>query len=137
MMSASSPPFSPGSRTITTRAEFQLYWGHHLNFLLGGECIPFDFEFPPVESLVDAVRSDPEARILRGKKGDRADEQDISEQFRVLSLEEALTAPFQMSHFNLSNFYNTGEILWRFREQVMAPWKNFLREAGFSWRRCR
>ncbi len=136
MLSASSPPFSPGSRKITTRVEFQRYWGHHLNFLMGGECIPFDYEFPAVESLVEAVRSDPEARILSGNKGDRADELDISEQFFALPLEEALVAPFQMSHFNLSSFYAPGEILWGFCEQVMTPWKNFLRGAGFSWRRC-
>ena len=136
MLSASNPPFSPGYRKITTRAEFQRHWGCHLNFLMGGECIPFDFEFPPVESLVEAVRSDPGARILRGKKGDRADERDISEEFRALPLEEAVEGPFQMSHFNWSSFYGQGEILWGLREQVMTPWRNFLREAGFSWRRC-
>lgn len=136
MLSASNPSFSPGYRKITTRAEFQRHWGCHLNFLMGGECIPFDFEFPPVESLVEAVRSDPGARILRGKKGDRADERDISEEFRALPLEEAVEGPFQMSHFNLSSFYGQGEILWGLREQVMTPWRNFLREAGFSWRRC-
>ena len=136
MLSASSPQFSSCPRKIITGAEFQRYWGAHLNFRLGGECIPFDYAFPPLESLVEALRSDPEARILRGKKGDRADEKDISEEFRALPLEKAVAGPFQMSHFNLSNFDGQGEILWGLREQVMTPWKSFLREAGFSWRRC-
>lgn len=130
-----SPP-SVVPEKVTRKTDLLKYWCHQVNFLIGGECIPFNFEFPPLEIMVEVVRSDPETRILRGSKGARADEIDISKQFRALTLAEALVAPFQMSHFKLSNFYGRRGILSGFHEQVMVPWKHFLRELGFSWYRC-
>ena len=115
---------------------FRKRWNGWLNFPLAKSLVPFSYRFPPLDRMVDAVRRDEEVRILSGKRGDRMDETDISRRFRSLPIQEALDSPFQMSHFDLSRFQDPGGLLEGLEEQVMVPWKRFLRSAGFTWRRC-
>lgn len=123
-------------QTVYRRRKFQMNWGGELNFLLAGECAPFSFVFPPIQQIVGALREDKQVRILQGTKGKSLDKRDIAAEFRAAPLESALAMPFQMSHFNLANFYGPTQFLHRFEEQVMEPWKKFLIECGFTWERC-
>lgn len=123
-------------RTVHTWAEFHEHWDGVLNFLLSGDCVPFSFEMPSVEDVIDEIRRDPDARIWRGAKGDSLDKTDIAESFRQLPIEEAITAQFQMSHFKLQNFYAKGQLFHGFQEQVMDSWQQALKAAGFTWTRC-
>jgi hypothetical protein len=125
------------NQVVTTVGDFQREWRHNINFLLGGECVvPFHFKFPCVAELVDVVRNDPEARISKGGSHGKKDTTDISEYFRRLPIEEALRTRFSVAHFKISRFFGPGQILHGFDEQVMEPWRAFLRRAGFEWERC-
>src|ERR1051325_9938404 len=48
---------------ITTWVEFKQRWDGVRNFLMGGECIPFEFRIPPLDRVVDLVRRDEMAEI--------------------------------------------------------------------------
>ncbi|HZP83532.1 MAG TPA: hypothetical protein VFB21_17945 [Chthonomonadaceae bacterium] len=123
-------------KTVRTWQEFRQEWDGVLNFLMAGECVPFAFDMPPVEQVIEEVRRDPEARIWRGAKGDALDQTDIADAFRALPIQQAVRAPVQMSHFKLSNFYGPGQLFHGFEEQVMEPWRQALAAAGFTWTRC-
>lgn len=121
---------------VNTWQAFQTQWDGVINFLLGGDCVPFAFAMPPVEEVIDIIRNDPDARIWRGAKGNSLDQTDIADSFRQLPIDEAVQTRFQMSHFKLSNFYGQGQLFEGFEEQVMKPWQEALSGAGFSWTRC-
>src|SRR6185436_6367265 len=104
---------------VTTIAEFQREWQHNLNFLLGGECVPFEYQFPPAATLVDVLRQDPEARLQRGGYKGKADATDISAEFRALPIERAMEQRFSLAHFKLSRFTSPGQLLHGFEERVM------------------
>jgi len=123
-------------RTVGTWSEFRDTWNGLLNFRLAGECVPFAFDLPPLADIVDIIRRDEEARTLSGGKGDRLDLADTGEAFRALPIEDAMRSQFQLSHFNLSRFYEPGQLLHGFEEQVMEPWRQALAAAGFTWTRC-
>ncbi|OGG43554.1 MAG: hypothetical protein A3F84_20505 [Candidatus Handelsmanbacteria bacterium RIFCSPLOWO2_12_FULL_64_10] len=123
-------------RIVTTWAEIRQVWDGVLNFLMAGECVPFAFEMPAVEQVIDEVRRDPDARIWRGEKGEGLDMTDISEAFRRMPIEQAVESPFQMSHFKLPNFYAPGRLFHGFEGRVMGPWRRALAGAGFTWTRC-
>ena len=123
-------------RTVATWEEFRQVWDGVLNFLMVGECVPFSFDMPPVEQVIDEIRRDPDARIWRGARGDSLDQTDISEAFRKLPLQQAVDAQFQMSHFKLSNFYAPGRLFHCFEAQVLDLWRRALADAGFTWTRC-
>ena len=123
-------------KTINTWDDFCQAWDGVHNFLLSGECTPFSFEMPSIETVIDEIRHDPDARIWRGAKADSLDKTDIAQAFRHMPIEETLTAQFQMSHFKLHNFYGKGQLFYGFQEQVLDPWQDALKAAGFSWTRC-
>ena len=111
-------------------------WDGPLNFLMTDECVPFDFEMPPLDRVIDEIRQDPDARIVPGSGGNKLDLTDISEEFRRRPIEEAIESGFQMSHFKLPNFYGHGRLLHGFEKEVMDPWRDALAKAGFTWTRC-
>ena len=123
-------------KLVTLLADFQKEWEHNINFMMGGECVPFDFKFPTLATLVDVLRHDAEARIQRGGYQGKADTTDISTEFRKLPIEKALDQRFSLAHFKLDRFTGPGQILHGFEEHVMDPWRDFLRRAGFEWERC-
>ena len=55
-------------RTISTWAEFKKHWGGNVNFLMAGECVPFHFDMPPVEDVIEIIRKDPDARITNSSR---------------------------------------------------------------------
>lgn len=123
-------------REVTTLVHFQRDWSSLFNFLLNIRLIPFSYEFPPLEILVDTIRADKSARILSGQKKATIDETDISQHFRNLPIDDALLSPFQMTHFDLSQFQKPKGLLQGLEEKVMVPWMKFLHSAGFTWHRC-
>ncbi len=123
-------------KTVSTWQQFQQSWDGVLNFLLDGECIPFSYNMPSMERIVDTLRSDPETRITPGVKSNTLELADITESFRQLPLDEAVHASFALAHFKLQKFFGPGQLLEGFEEQVMEPWMQALREAGFTWTRC-
>lgn len=123
-------------RTVSTWTEFNAHWNGLHNFLMEGQCVPFDYAMPPIEKVLAVVRDDKDANISSGVKGDSLDLESQAEQFRGLPLEEALKGKFGLAHYRLKNFYGPGQLLEGFQEQVMEPWQNALRQAGFTWTRC-
>lgn len=123
-------------RTVSTWADLCQCWNGAHNFLMTGDCVPFAFEMPPIEQVIDEIRRDPDARILPGAKGDSLNLTDISEDFRKVPIADTLHMQFQMSHSKLQNFYGPGQLFHGFEEQVMDPWRHALAAAGFTWTRC-
>ncbi|MDA0745000.1 MAG: hypothetical protein O2954_00655 [bacterium] len=123
-------------RTVTTWEELSNAWDGVHNFLMAGDCVPFAFDMPPIEQVIDEIRNDPDARIVPGTKGNQLIMTDIAEDFRKIPVEDTLNMQFQMSHFKLPNLYGPGQLLHGFEEQVMDPWREALAAAGFTWTRC-
>ncbi len=123
-------------RTVTTWDDFCDAWDGVHNFLMADECVPFSFEMPPLERVVREMRDDPQARITSGMKGSSLDLDDVAEQFRASSVEQVLTKPFGLAHFNLSVFDHADGFLDGFRQQVLEPWQQALADAGFTFDRC-
>jgi len=120
-----------------SKVEFLKKWDGDRNFKLSGDCCPFSYEFPPIEEIFEAVSNDSLSRTFPGQKGDRLEENDITDQFRNVPIEDALNSQFQLSHYHLSRFYGAGKVLEGFEEQVMVPWREFLRDLGFTYTRCK
>lgn len=123
-------------RTIDNWSEFRKSWDGVLNFLLAGECVPFSYNMPPIERLIEEVRRDDDAVIGSGARGRSLDTSDIADSFRRLPVEEALHSQFTLAHFKLGNFTGPGGLLEGFEEQVMEPWRQALTQNGFTWSRC-
>ncbi|MFK7691583.1 hypothetical protein [Paenibacillus sp. HJGM_3] len=123
-------------RTVNKWNEFQQAWDGVQNFLMEGEVVPFRYEMPTIDRIVETLRFDPETRITPGAKGDSLNLTDITAAFRELPLEQAIHAPFSMAHFKLSKFFGPGGLLEGFDESIMQPWMKALHEAGFTWTRC-
>ena len=121
-------------RIVSTKAELAEHWAGNTNFLLAGDCVPYDFDFPPADELIDILRQDPDSRILKGGPVDDHSREDLRDSFRALPIRQALQSRFHLSHFKLAKFYDGP--LAGFEEHVMEPWRAMLAEAGFTWQRC-
>ena len=122
--------------TVDTWDDFRARWNRTLNFLMEGECVPFDFAMPPIARVLEAARFDADANIGSGAKGRALERADMKDSFRALSIDDALQASFSLAHFKLPNFYGAGQMLEGFGERVMEPWQAALAANGFTWRRC-
>lgn len=123
-------------RTVATWDELaEAFHGMH-NFLMTDACVPFAFDFPPIDELVDELRRDEQARITRGQAEVGIDGSDIREMFRDMPIADAMRQPFALAHFALDRFYGPGQAFYGFEQQVLDPWRAALRRAGFTWERC-
>lgn len=122
--------------TVKTWNEFCDVWDGVHNFLMTGECMPFDFAMPPLARVVEELRNDELANIGSGAKGRTLLQDNTAAQFRALPIAEALTSPFSLAHYRLSQFDQPGGFLHGFQDQVLDPWQSALRAAGFTWERC-
>ena len=123
-------------RVVTKWNEFQNAWDGVLNFLMSGECVPFSFEFPPLETIVEELRADALTHINPGTKGASLNMQSIANEFRALPLNDAMQAQFSLAHYRLSQFDTPGKFLHGFKERVLIPWQDALRTHDFTWQRC-
>jgi hypothetical protein len=123
--------------TVNTWDDFRDAWDGVHNFLMSGECVPFEFNFPPIDRVVEEMRQHPEARIGRGIKADRLTaENDFADQFRATPIERALRSPFSLAHFRLSEFDAPGKFLHGFKQRVLDRWQSALLANGFTYERC-
>lgn len=125
-------------KTISSVKEFQAYWGGLTNFLMEGECKPFAYEMPSIARFVEELRHAEGTKVFKARDGlalDMMDQQEL-ELFRFMPIEDVLQAAFSMAHYHLDAFYEPGKLLEGFDRDVLEPWKQFLREAGFTWDRC-
>ena len=134
MTTASQTPCVP-HKTIRTVAGFQNEFGGLHNFLLAGECVPFRYTFPSIETLVDVIRHDDDARIRTYGRDDVKDAAGRDE-FRRMPIEKLMETPFSLAHFKLARFCGAGKLLEGFEAGVMEPWRAFLTRAGFTFERC-
>lgn len=88
-----------------------------------------------LRDIVNELRQDATCRLFTGRSGDRVDTTFIADEFRRLSIDEALKHPFHLSHFKLDRFYGACHVSHGFDEQVMKPWEAILRRLGFTWDR--
>lgn len=122
--------------TVRTWNDFKSRWAGVHNFLMSGECIPFEFPMPPIDRIVDELRHDELGRIGPGTIGDRLNLDDHREVFLKMPIEQALESPFSLAHFKLSRFDVSGGLLQGFESRVLDPWRAALRRHGFTFDRC-
>lgn len=126
------------SLPLSTACEFQNHWGGNQNRLMDASLfLQRDCALPPLEEIVRWVRDDPAARITSNADARQMDLQSVAEWFRSLPLEEAMTQPFSLAHFDLERFMGEGGLLADLKESFLKPWQEFLRGAGFSWERMK
>ena len=123
-------------RRIDRTADFLTHWNSGINFLMAGECIPFAFDFPSTDRIIEALLANPNMIAISGTMPDTLEAENIADQFRKMSYDELMATPFQLTHFHLGEFDGPGQILDGFHEQVVNPWKAFLTENDFTWDRC-
>lgn len=122
--------------TARTQDDFLVLWNQTRNFLLGPELIEFKMDLPSAEEIVDILRQHPDTKLNAHKLEDEAAQADLIEKLRSAPLEQVVDLPFNISMFELHNFYGTGQFLQEFQQRVMIPWRTFLSRAGLTWQRC-
>ncbi len=124
------------TQTIQHISDFQTNWSSGINFLLTGACIPFSFDLPATDRMIEGLLANPNMQAISGTIRDKLEIGNLADQYRQMSYDDLLATSFQLTHFNLHDLDKPGLILHGFHDQVMAPWKTFLRENGFTWDRC-
>ena len=122
--------------TLTTWEEFRENWDGVVNFMMAKECIPFAFDLPPIDRIVEEVRLDPQSNITPGTKGDIRLYNDTKEEFLKLPIDTAMKSSFGMVHYRLSEFDAPGKFLHGFKTKVLDAWQDVMRAQGFTWTRC-
>jgi hypothetical protein len=124
-------------KTVADWQEFTGAWAGPRNFRMTDDLVSFEFAFPPLEQIVDELRSDADASIKSGLKSSKLDlEQRSPETFRQLPIEQVMEGPFALAHFDLARFDAPGRFLHGFGEKVLNRWERVLADAGFTWERC-
>jgi hypothetical protein len=123
-------------RTICSWTEFKMHWNGVHNFLMEGDCIPFSFDVPPIERVIDEMRKDPSSSIGPGVKGRSLNLDSIADKFRKLPIDKAMMSQFSLAHYRLSQFDAPGKFLYGFETRVLQPWQEALKAANFTWTRC-
>ncbi|WP_121746868.1 hypothetical protein [Streptomyces sp. E2N166] len=116
--------------TITTPDDFTHRWRQPPNFSLE---VAFDYTFLPAIDVLDHIRRDAEVRFTILGDDDWQVRMDRTAAFCTAPLEEIVTWPFRLVHFNLSRFYD--DLLHGFQDEVMIPWRAHLSAQGFTWQR--
>lgn len=117
--------------------DFQSLWSGSHNFLLSPALFTPKADLPELPAIVDRVRADKDARILRNQSAKSINLQSVADWFRGLPIDQAMLEPFNLAHFDIERFDRPGDILEGFNESFFEPWKNFLRSAGFTWERIK
>ena len=116
--------------------KFHQQWGGLHNFLLDSRLTEFNYEFPPLERIIEEVRHDSHAIVRSGIKGDAFDLTEIKEAFLKLPLVEAMRSRFVLAHFGLHpHLTGQGQVFEGIDEKWVEPWRKRLVEHGFSFER--
>lgn len=122
--------------TTNSWREFQNTWDGPHNFLMTGETVPFEFDFPSIDRVVDELRADEMVNVNSGTRGDTLLKDNIVEQFRALPIDKAVESSFGLAHYKLSRFDVPGKFLHGFEKRVLDPWRNALAANGYTFERC-
>ena len=123
-------------KTVATTREFQCAWDSRVNFLMAGECVPFSFEFPPTEDIVERLVAEEATTGINGQLRNTSDQANAMESFRGMSFDDLLASSFQFRYPDVTALDRAGDIFAGFTEQVLVPWKRYLLDHGFTWDRC-
>jgi len=123
---------------VKSWSEFREKWQARQNFLLADEVFPFRFEPPPLAEVIEAVRRNERARIVTGRRADKSEATSTTSStylaFRDLPIDEAVHAQVQLSHFELNEFTEKGQVFERLKD-ILERWYAALTSHGFSWSR--
>lgn len=99
-------------QTISTWQDFQQAWEGgpaRQNFLLRSEMFTSGFTPPPLEAVVEAVRRDPDTRILKTSDGSGLSTEHYPE-YRDLPLHQAMHENVSLAHFDVGRFAREGQV---------------------------
>jgi hypothetical protein len=100
------------------------------------ESIPFTFDFPSTDRIIEALLANSNMIAISGTIPEKLETENIADHYRNMPYDQLLSTSFQLTHFNIGEFDQPGDILHGFYEQVMEPWRTFLAENDFTWDRC-
>lgn len=123
-------------KTLATTAAFLREWDSRVNFLMAGECVPFSYEFPSTEEIVERLIEREETTGITGQVRATGDRTNAIEAFRGRSFADLIRSSFQLRYPDVTLLDTPGDIFAGFTEQVLVPWKRYLLDNGFSWDRC-
>jgi hypothetical protein len=119
---------------VSTWPEFQTRWSGLHNFLMTGDLTDqFACDLPPLEQIIDEVRTAKNAVVRSGVKQAEFDQTDIPEA-RTMPLEKLLARPFILAHFRLhETLGGKGQAFEGLEEQWVEPWRKKLSAHGFTY----
>lgn len=123
-------------KTVATTTEFLHTWDSRVNFLMAGECVPFSFEFPSTEDIVERLVAEEATTGISGQLRNTGDRENAMESFRGMSCDDLMASSFQFRYPDVTTLDRPGDIFAGFTEQVLVPWKLYLLDHGFTWDRC-
>ena len=123
-------------KAVATTAQFLQTWDSRVNFSITGECVPFSFDFPPTEEIVEHLVSEQKTTGIKGQLRDTGDRGNAIDEFRGMSFADLMETSFQLRYPDVTILDRPGNIFAGFTEQVLIPWKRYLLDHGFGWDRC-
>jgi hypothetical protein len=122
--------------TISTTPDFLQNWDSRINFIQAGECIPFSFDFPSTEVIVNRFIEEKSTTAIIGQKRETGDRENIIEDYRGKTLSDLEGQSFQFRFPDVTTLDRPSDIFEGFVEQVLNPWKRYLLDNDFEWDRC-
>jgi len=123
-------------KTVSTTAGFLCNWDSRINFLMADECVPFLFEFPSTECIVERLVAEKKTTGIPGRRRAARYRENVMRDFRGMSFDELMKTSFQFRYPDVTLLDRPGDIFQGFTEQVLNPWKQYLLDNGFEWDRC-
>jgi hypothetical protein len=123
------------ARPCSTWDEFKARWGGLHNFLMAPSLVPkpFDYPLPPLEELIDRIRTNQHTIFRSGIKQAQFDQTPIPDA-KTMPIRQLLQRPFVMAHFALASHFNAkGQVLEGLEEQWVQPWRETLLAQGFTF----
>lgn len=122
-------------QTVSNWEGFNREWGGLHNFLLDGEITAgFDFELPPLETIIEEVRRAPGSVVRSGRKAAGFDLTDVKAEFNALPLDQAMQRPFVLAHFKVHpELTGPGQVFEDLQDRWVEPWKQRLRDHDFDF----
>ena len=64
-------------KTVATTPEFLHTWDSRVNFRMAGECVPFSFEFPSTEDIVERLVAEEATTGISGQLRNTGDQKTL------------------------------------------------------------
>ena len=119
---------------VNSFEEFRSHWGGIHNFLIEEGVIPLTYDPPPLDDLLDLLRTDPDSRFLQGTPDvNNFDRAPAPEEWKSIPIEDFANKPFGLGHFDISKFDYPGGPLDGFNEGVTRPLRDAFEREGFTF----